>query len=140
MNWVKELDITKEFKQFILRGNAIDLGVAFAIAITLVSFVRATIQDWILPIITMIFGESSFSSLDFTINDSRFSYGDWITDGIVLIAMIAVAFYFVIRPVNAARARYMNEPLEDPSIRVCAECLSEVPAKSTRCKFCTATA
>jgi len=138
MNRLKELGIVKEFKRFVLRGTAIDLGVAIAIATTLVIFVRATIQDLILPIITMIFGESDFSSLSFTINHSRFRYGDWINDGIVLIAVIAVAFFFVVRPVNAARARYMNEPLEDPSIRVCAECLSEVPAKSSRCKFCTA--
>ena len=136
----KMSDFTKEFKQFVLRGTAVDLGVALAIATTLVIFVRATIEDWITPIITMIFGESQFSSLSFTINHSRFRYGDWLNDAFVLIAVVAVAFFFVVRPINAARAKQINEPLEDPSIRICAECLSEVPAKSTRCKFCTATA
>lgn len=144
MDKLKGLNIVKEFKHFALRGNAIDLGVAFAIATALVVFVRATIQDLITPIFAIIGGESSFASLSFSIKDSRFHYGDWYGDWInsafVLIVVIAVVFLFVVRPMNAARARSMDEPLDDPSIRVCAECLSEVPAKSTRCKFCTAAA
>lgn len=102
MKWVKGSDIIKDFKHFVLRGNAIDLGVALAIATTLVIFVRATIEDWITPIITMIFGEPEFSSLSFTINHSRFRYGDWLNDAFVLIAVAAVAFFFVVRPINAA--------------------------------------
>ena len=140
MDKLKDLNIVKGFRHFALRGNAIDLGVAIAIATALVVFVRATVQDLITPIFAIIGGESSFASLTFTINDSRFHYGDWINSALVLIAIIALVFFFVVRPMNAARARSMDEPLDDPSIRVCAECLSEVPAKSTRCKFCTATA
>ena len=140
MNKLKDLNITKEFKNFVLRGNAIDLGVAIAIATTLVVFVRSTVQDLITPLFAAIGGESEFSSLKFTINDSRFHYGDWLNAVFVLVAVVVVAFFFVVRPLNAARAQYMNEPLEDPSVRVCAECLSEVPAKSIRCRFCTATA
>ena len=140
MNKLKDLNITKDFKHFILRGSAIDLGVAIAIATTLVVFIRSTVQDLITPLFAALGGESEFSSLNFTIYDSRFHYGDWLNADFVLIAVVAVAFFFVVRPLNAARAQYMNEPLENPLIRVCAECLSEVPGKSTRCKFCTATA
>ena len=140
MDKLKGLNIVKEFKHFALRGNALDLGVAIAIATALVVFVRATVQDLITPIFAIIGGESSFSSLSFSINDSRFHYGDWINSGFVLIAVIAVVFFLVVKPLNAARAGSMGETLDDPSIRVCAECLSEVPAKSTRCRFCTATA
>ena len=139
MDKPKDSSILKEFKHFALRGDAIDLGVAIAIATALVVFVRATIQDMITPIFAIIGGESSFSNLSFSINNSRFHYGDWVNSAFVLIVVIAVVFFLVVRPLNTARARSMDEPPDDPSIRVCAECLSEVPAKSTRCRFCTAT-
>ena len=131
--------VIKDLKQFVLQGNAIDLGVAIAIATTLVTLVKAAVEDLFTPLIAAMGGKTDFSALTFTINDSTFKYGDFVNNAILFLVIVGVAFFFVVRPVNAMRARHLNDPLEDPSIRVCKECLSEVPVKSTRCKFCTAT-
>lgn len=95
----------KEFKDFLLRGNLVELAVAFVMGLAFATLVASFVDDLILPIVAMIFGEPDFSSLDFTINDAVFRYGAFITALITFITTAAAIFFFVVKPVTAIMAR-----------------------------------
>ena len=128
----------KEFRNFILRGNAIDLAVAVVIGGAFGAVVAALVKDLLTPIIAAIVQVPDFSALTFTINGSQFLIGEFI-NALISFLLIAIAVYFfVIVPVNAlvARANRGAAP-PDPAIKQCSECLSEVPIAAKRCRFCT---
>jgi len=129
--------LLKEFKQFLLRGNVVDLAVAVVVATAFVAVVNAFVRDILTPLIAAIFGKPDFSQLDFTINNSRFLYGDFINFVIAFLSIAAVVFFFVVIPINALLARSRKEEPDDPTIRKCPECLSEIPAEARRCRYCT---
>ena len=124
----------KGFKQFLLRGNVLDLAVAVVIGTAFGAVVTALVKDLLMPIVGAIGGQPDFSALQFTVNGSRFLIGDFI-NAIVAFLMIAAAVYFaVIVPVNTIEARRRRG--EDPTTKKCPECLSEVPVAARRCAFC----
>ena len=127
--------ILEEFKAFIMRGNLIELAVAFVLGLAFAALVTAFVADLITPIIAAIFGKPDFSSLDFTINGSRFAYGDFLNALITFISIAAAIFFFVVKPMEAITAR--RGPVE-ASQRECPECLSEIPVAARRCAYCTA--
>jgi large conductance mechanosensitive channel len=129
--------LLKDFRAFILRGNLVDLAVAVVIGTAFTAIVTAFVKDIITPLIAAIGGKPDFSNLAFTINGSRFAYGDFINALISFLIIAAVVFFFVIKPVNALLARRRTEPPVDEEIRSCPECLSEIPIAATRCAFCT---
>ena len=129
--------LLKEFRAFILRGNLVDLAVAVVIGTAFTAVVTAFVKDIITPLIAAIGGKPNFSNLAFTINGSRFAYGDFINALISFLIIAAVVFFFVIKPVNALLARRRTEPPVDEEIRTCPECLSEIPVAARRCAFCT---
>ena len=131
------MTLLKEFKQFLLRGNVVDLAVAVVVATAFVAVVNAFVRDILTPLIAAIFGKPDFSQLDFTINNSRFLYGDLINFIIAFLSIAAVVFFFVVVPINALLARSRKEEPDDPTIRKCPECLSEIPAEARRCRYCT---
>ena len=102
----------KEFKDFLLRGNLVELAVAFVMGLAFAALIASFVDDLILPIVAMIFGEPDFSGLDFTINDAVFRYGAFITALITFITTAAAIFFFVVRPVGAIMAR-MEKPTEE---------------------------
>jgi large conductance mechanosensitive channel len=102
----------KEFKDFLLRGNLVELAVAFVMGLAFAALIASFVDDLILPIVAMIFGEPDFSSLDFTINDAVFRYGAFITALITFVTTAAAIFFFVVRPVSAIMAR-MEKPSEE---------------------------
>jgi large conductance mechanosensitive channel len=127
-----------EFRAFLLRGNLIDLAVGIVIGVAFGALVNAFVTDLITPIIAAIFGKQDFSSLSFTINGSRFLYGDFINAAITFLSVAAAIFFFVVKPVNAIAARRQTAPEADDPARACPECLSEIPKAASRCAFCTA--
>jgi len=131
-------DILKDFKQFLLRGNVVDLAVGIVIGVAFGAVVTALVADIITPIIAAIFGSHDFSALTFTIHKSRFLYGDLINKLISFVTIAAAVFFLVVRPVNALMARRRTEPPVDEATRKCPECLSEIPTEARRCAFCTA--
>lgn len=133
------MDYLREFKAFILRGNVVDLAVALVIAIAFAAVVTSLVEDLITPIISMIFGEPSLSSLDFEINDSVFRYGAFLDSVFTFVTIAAAVFFFVVIPVNEFLARTRSEPPVDPSTQKCPECLSDIPAEARRCAFCAST-
>jgi large conductance mechanosensitive channel len=131
-----DMKLVSDFKQFLLRGNVVDLAVAVVIGAAFGAVVTALVQDLVTPLIAAIGGQQDFSALHFTINKSTFAYGDFINKVITFVTIAAVIFFFVIVPINALIARSRREPPPDPSVRKCPECLSEIPAEARRCAFC----
>jgi large conductance mechanosensitive channel len=127
-----------EFKQFLLRGNVVDLAVGVVIGLAFGAVITALVADILTPIIAAIFGKSDFSALTFTINGSVFRYGDFINALITFVTIAAAVFFFVVKPVNHLMARRKTEPPVDETVRQCPECLSEIPVDARRCAFCTA--
>jgi large conductance mechanosensitive channel len=128
----------REFRQFILRGNLVDLAVAVVIGTAFGAVATALVKDLITPLIAAIGGNPDFSSLDFTINGSRFAYGDFLNALLAFLLVAAVIFFLVVKPVNTLMSRYRPEPAPDHETRACPECLSDIPAAARRCAFCTA--
>lgn len=127
----------KGFRQFLLRGNVIDLAVAIVIGAAFVAVVQAFVKDIITPLIAAIVGKPDFSQLTFTINNSKFSYGDFINAVVSFVLIAAVVYYLVVLPVNTLISRSRREPPADPTTKKCPECLSEIPLDARRCAFCT---
>jgi large conductance mechanosensitive channel len=127
----------KEFREFILRGNLVDLAVAVVIGTAFGAVVTALVKNLITPLIAAIGGQPDFSDLTFTINDSRFFYGQFINALIAFLIIAAVVFFFVIKPVNVLMARFQPAPAVDVKTRPCPECVSDIPIVATRCAFCT---
>jgi large conductance mechanosensitive channel len=126
-----------EFKQFLLRGNVVDLAVGVVIGLAFGAVITALVADILTPVIAAIFGKSDFSALTFTINGSVFRYGDFINALITFVTVTAAVFFFVVKPVNHLMARRKTEPPVDETVRQCPECLSEIPVDARRCAFCT---
>jgi large conductance mechanosensitive channel len=127
--------LVKEFREFILRGNLVDLAVAVVIGTAFSAVVAALVKDLITPMVAAVFGEPSFGDLTFTINGSEFLYGDLLNAVITCISIAAAVFFFVVKPVNELMARFGPKKEEDS--RECPECLSEIPVRARRCAFCT---
>lgn len=122
----------KGFKDFITRGNVVDLAVAVVIGAAFGALVAALVADFITPIIAAIGGKPDFSALSFTINGSRFAYGHFINAVIAFAIVAAAVYFFVVLPLE----RMLRKPGDD-SLRECPECLSMVPAEARRCMCCT---
>jgi large conductance mechanosensitive channel len=126
-----------DFKKFILRGNAIELAVAFVVGAAFNGVVQSLVKDLLTPLIAAIGGKPNFSSYYFTINNSRFSYGDFINSLVSFIMIAAAVFFLVIHPINKLieiTSRLKTPP--DPTDKKCPECLSTIPIGATRCAFC----
>lgn len=123
------------FKQFLLRGNIVELAVAFVLGVAFAAVVTALVEDLLTPIIAAIGGQPDFSGLDFTINDSVFRYGHFLNAVIAFVAIAAAIYFVVVRPLDTYLAK--RKAGEDPTTRSCPECLSEIPVGARRCAHCT---
>ena len=129
----------KGFKQFILRGNVLDLAVAVVMGAAFGSVVAALVKDFLTPLIAAAVGKPDFSAIKFTINGSQFAIGDFINQVISFLLISAAVYFFVVLPVNTLMARLKRgEAPPDPTIKACPECLSQIPIAARRCAFCTA--
>jgi large conductance mechanosensitive channel len=126
------------FRDFILRGNVVDLAVAVVIGAAFGALIAALVADIITPIIAAIVGKPDFSSLTFTINHSRFLYGSFI-NAVVSFVLVAAAIYFVIVvPMNkVAERRARGQAPAETTAKQCPECLSEIHIAARKCAFCS---
>ena len=127
----------KDFKQFLLRGNLVDLAVAVVIGAAFGAVVTALVADFITPLIAAIFGKQSFADLSFTINHSTFHYGAFLNALLSFVIIAFVVFFFVITPTTHLMRRMGAMPEEEPAKKPCPECLTEVPEEARRCPACT---
>jgi len=125
------------FKQFLLRGNVVDLAVGVVIGAAFGGVVTAFTKDLLTPLIAAIAGKPDFSAIQFTINNSRFLLGDLINAFVSFLLVATAVYYFVVLPINALISRAHREPPADPATKKCPECLSEIPIAAKRCAFCT---
>jgi large conductance mechanosensitive channel len=128
----------QDFREFILRGNLVDLAVAFVLGVAFAAVISALVSDLITPLIAAIFGQPDFAGLSFTINKSHFLYGAFINALITFVSVALVLFFFVVKPVNALMRKYRPEPAVEETTRECPQCLSSIPKAASRCAFCTA--
>ncbi|HEX4489063.1 MAG TPA: large conductance mechanosensitive channel protein MscL [Terriglobales bacterium] len=127
----------KGFKQFILRGNVIDMAVGVVIGAAFAAVVGAFTKDLLTPLIAVLVGKPDFSSIGFTIGQTAFPVGDFINTLVSFLLVAAAVYFFVVTPVNALIARMHKEPVPaDPSTKKCPECLSEIPILAKRCSQC----
>lgn len=126
----------KGFKAFLLRGNVVELATAVVIGVAFGVVITAFVKDLVTPLIAAIGGQPDFSSLAFTVNQSKFAYGDFLNALVAFVLIAAVIYFLVIVPYTAMLARSRREPPADPTTRKCPECLSEIPIDAHRCAFC----
>ena len=126
----------KGFRQFLFRGNLIDLAVAVVIGLAFNAVIQALIADIITPLIAAIGGKPNFATLSFTINKSHFLYGSFINAVLAFVIIAAVIYYLVITP--STRITAIATRKKDATERDCPECLQSIPVNATRCMYCTA--
>jgi large conductance mechanosensitive channel len=124
----------KGFREFIMRGNVIDLAVAVVIGAAFGAVVRAFVDALLTPLIGAIFGKPDFSGLVFTINGSAFHYGVFINALVSFLLIAAAVYYVVVVPMN--RLAELRRRGQDPETKECPECLSEIPHGARKCAFC----
>jgi large conductance mechanosensitive channel len=128
----------KGFRQFLMRGNVIDLAVAVVIGGAFGAVVTALVKDLITPLIAAVFQKPDFSSIVFTVNGSKFPIGDFINAVVSFLLVAAAIYYVIVVPMNALAARIRRgEKPADPTTKQCPECLSTIPIAARRCSFCT---
>ena len=126
----------KGFRQFLFRGNLIDLAVAVVIGLAFNTVIQALIADIITPLIAAIGGKPNFASLSFTVNKSHFFYGSFINAVLGFVIIAAAIYYLVITP--STRITAIATRKKDATERDCPECLQSIPVNATRCMYCTA--
>jgi large conductance mechanosensitive channel len=128
----------KGFRQFVVRGNVVDLAVAVVIGAAFGAVVTALVKDLITPFIAAIAGKPDFSAIAFTVNGSKFLVGDFINSIVSFLMIAAAIYFFVVAPMNALAARSRRgEAPPDPTTKKCPECLSDIAIGAKRCAFCT---
>jgi large conductance mechanosensitive channel len=133
-----EVEMLQGVKQFMLRGNVLDLAVAVVMGAAFGAVVTALVKDLITPLIAAIIGKPDFSALEFTINGSKFPIGDFINALVSFILIGAAVYFFIVLTVNRLLARMRRgEAAPDPTTKKCPEYLSDVPIAARRCAFCT---
>ncbi len=128
----------KGFREFVLRGNVLDLAVAVVMGGAFGAVVTALVKDLLTPLIAAVVGKPDFSAIAFQINGSKFLVGDFINAIVSFLLIAAAVYFFVVLPVNTLMARIRRgEAPPDPTTKKCPECVSEVAIAAKRCPFCT---
>ncbi len=127
----------KGFRAFLLRGNLVDLAVAVVIGVAFTAVVQALVRDIITPLIAALAGKPNFGALSLKIGKATFEYGLFLNALLSFLIIAAVVYYLIVTPVAKVLA-IMNRK-QAATEKTCPECLSQIPAGATRCKFCTAT-
>ena len=128
----------KDFREFLLRGNLVDMAVGVVIGLAFAAVISALVADLVTPLLAAIGGSPDFAALKFRVNNSQFLYGAFLNALIAFLIVAAVLFFLVIKPVNAIMRRRATEPEVDSPTTPCPRCLSQIPVGATKCAFCTA--
>jgi large conductance mechanosensitive channel len=134
----KKKGVLTEFKEFILRGNVVDLAVAVVVGAAFTAVVTSMVTNIFTPLIAAVFGKPDFSGITFEINGSVFGIGLFINALIAFLLIALVIFFLVVKPLNyMTERRRKGLDADDSDERPCPECLSEIPKEATRCRYCT---
>jgi large conductance mechanosensitive channel len=126
------------FKQFLLRGNVLDLAVGVVIGVAFGTVVTSFVKNLLTPLIAALVGKPDFSAYSFEINGSKLLYGEFVNTVISFLLVATAVYFFLVLPMNklVERSRKSAVPA-DPTTKKCPECLSEIPIEARRCAHCT---
>ena len=125
------------FKQFLLRGNVVDMAVGIVVGAAFGTVVTSFVKDLLTPFIAAIVSKPDFSKIAFELHGSKFLIGDFVNNIVSFILIAAAVYFAVVLPINALVARARKAPPADPTTKKCPECISEVPIQAKKCAFCT---
>lgn len=126
----------KGFQNFIMKGNVVDMAVGVVVGVAFGNVVTTLTKGFVTPLIGVFGGTPDFSSVTFTLNGSTFLVGDFLNALISFLMVSAVIYFFVVLPMNEMTKRMQSGKSTDPTEKACKECLSMIPLKAKRCKFC----
>ena len=127
----------KGFRDFILRGNVIDLAVAVIIGAAFTAIVTSFVTNIITPLIAALVGKPDFSALVLHLNGGIITYGTFLNSVISFLLIATVVYFLIVAPMNYAMAKFKKPAVAEITSKTCAQCLSEIPLAASRCKFCT---
>lgn len=127
----------KGFRDFILRGNVVDLAVAVVIGAAFTGIVGSLVKDIINPLIAAIFKKPDFSYLVLSVNGGKITYGNFLNQVINFLLVSAAVYFIFVLPINKLMAKFFPAKAEPPKTKPCPQCLSDIPVAATRCAFCT---
>ena len=130
------MSLAKDFREFVLRGNVIDLAVGVIIGAAFSGIVGALVKDIITPFVGM-FGKLDLSGYNMIIHGAKFGFGDFLNSVVSFLIQASVVFFFIVKPVNHLMSLRKTDTAADPITRECPFCLSSVPLGASRCAFCT---
>jgi large conductance mechanosensitive channel len=126
------------FKQFILRGNVVDMAVGVVIGAAFGGVITALTKDLLTPLIAAVVKKPDFSAIAFTINGTKFPVGDFINTVVSFLLIAAAIYFFVVLPINTLVARMHSKDVPAaPTTKKCPECKMEIPIDARRCGHCT---
>lgn len=132
------VSVGKEFRDFVMRGNVVDLAVGIVIGAAFSGVVSALVKDFITPLVTIPMQGVQFKDRFFPVGGAKFMWGDFVNNLISFLIVAAVVFFFVVKPMNMLMTRAKRGELPaDPTTRECPHCLSTIPLKASRCAYCT---
>jgi large conductance mechanosensitive channel len=126
----------KGFRDFILRGNVVDLAVAVIIGAAFTAIVNSLVKNLINPLIAAIVHKPDFSSIFFTLHGGKFMIGDFLNDVISFLLIASTVYFFVVLPINALLKKFKPAEAAPPPTRPCPECLTDIPVAARRCSHC----
>jgi large conductance mechanosensitive channel len=127
----------KGFRDFILRGNVVDLAIAVVIGVAFTAIITALVSDIINPLIAAVVRKPDFSALVLNVNGGIIKYGDFLNALISFLIIAFVVYFFVVLPVNTLLAKFHPKVVAPPTTKPCPQCLSDIPVAATRCSHCT---
>lgn len=127
----------KGFRDFVLRGNVMDLAVAVIIGAAFTAIVTALTQNIISPLIAAIVGKPNFDYLVWNVHGGQVKYGSFVTAVIDFLILAFVIYFFLVLPTQYLLKKFTPQKAEPPTTKPCPQCLSDIPIAATRCKFCT---
>jgi large conductance mechanosensitive channel len=133
----EETGMLKGFRDFILRGNVVDLAVAVVIGTAFTGIVNSLVKDIINPMIAAIFNKPDFSYLVLEVNGGKITYGNFLNQLISFLLIAASVYFLFVLPVNKLMARFYHPKVEPPKTHPCPQCLSDIPVDAKRCSHCT---
>jgi large conductance mechanosensitive channel len=127
----------KGFRDFLMRGNVVDLAVAVIIGAAFTAIVTSFVTNLITPLIAAVVGKPDFSALVFKVHGGVITYGAFLNSVISFLLIAIVVYFIIVVPMNYAMAKFKKPVVEEVTTKACPQCLSDIPLAATRCKFCT---
>src|ERR1700678_1141228 len=127
----------KGFRDFILRGNVVDLAVAVVIGVAFTAIVNALVADIINPLISAVARKPDFSFFILHVHGGVIKYGVFLNALITFLIIAATVYFMVVLPVNTLLNKFRPKVVAAPSTKPCPQCLSDIPVAATRCSHCT---